>query len=47
MTVDGLTAHSAVRLLGGLQPIFSFDLVSYGAGLTNMPLRTFAVATGV
>lgn len=31
----------AARLL----PIFSFDLVSYGAGLTNMSLRAFAVAT--
>jgi uncharacterized membrane protein YdjX (TVP38/TMEM64 family) len=28
-----------------LLPIFSFDLVSYGAGLTNMSLRAFAVAT--
>jgi uncharacterized membrane protein YdjX (TVP38/TMEM64 family) len=28
-----------------LLPIFSFDLVSYGAGLTNMSLRAFAIAT--
>jgi len=28
-----------------LLPIFSFDLVSYGAGLTNMSIRAFAVAT--
>jgi uncharacterized membrane protein YdjX (TVP38/TMEM64 family) len=26
-------------------PIFSFDVVSYGAGLTNISLRTFALAT--
>lgn len=26
-------------------PIFSFDVVSYGAGLTNMSLKTFALAT--
>ena len=32
-------------LLSRLLPIFSFDLVSYGAGLTNMSLRAFAVAT--
>lgn len=31
--------------LARLLPIFSFDLVSYGAGLTNMSLRAFAVAT--
>lgn len=31
--------------LARLFPIFSFDLVSYGAGLTTMSLRTFAVAT--
>lgn len=31
----------AARLL----PIFSFDLVSYGAGLTAIPLRNFALAT--
>lgn len=28
-----------------LLPVFSFDLISYGAGLTNMSLRMFAVAT--
>ncbi len=32
-------------LLARLVPVFSFDLVSYGAGLTNMSLRAFAVAT--
>ncbi len=38
--------HLAVFVfLARLFPIFSFDLVSYGAGLTNMSLRTFAVAT--
>ncbi len=31
--------------LARLFPVFSFDLISYGAGLTNMSLRTFAVAT--
>ncbi len=32
-------------LLARLVPLFSFDLVSYGAGVTNMSLRAFAVAT--
>lgn len=31
--------------LARLFPVFSFDLVSYGAGLTNMSLRSFALAT--
>lgn len=31
--------------LARLVPVISFDLVSYGAGLTNISLRTFAVAT--
>ena len=31
--------------LARLVPIFSFDIISYGAGLTNMSLMTFAVAT--
>lgn len=31
--------------LSRLLPIFSFDLVSYGAGLTNMSIRAFAAAT--
>lgn len=31
--------------LARLFPVFSFDLVSYGAGLTNMSLRAFAAAT--
>ena len=30
-----------------LLPIFSFDIVSYGAGLTKMCLRAFALATFV
>lgn len=34
-----------VVFLSRLLPIFSFDLVSYGAGLTNMSLQAFAVAT--
>lgn len=38
--------HLAIFVfLSRLLPIFSFDLVSYGAGLTNMSLRAFAVAT--
>lgn len=38
--------HLAVFVfLSRVLPIFSFDLVSYGAGLTNMSLRAFAVAT--
>ena len=32
-------------VLSRLLPIFSFDIVSYGAGLTNMSLRAFALAT--
>ena len=28
-----------------LVPIFSFGIVSYGAGLTNMSLKSFALAT--
>jgi uncharacterized membrane protein YdjX (TVP38/TMEM64 family) len=31
--------------LARLIPIFSFDVVSYGAGFTNVSLRTFALAT--
>ncbi|GJL64917.1 MAG: hypothetical protein NPIRA04_35710 [Nitrospirales bacterium] len=31
--------------LSRLLPIFSFDLVSYGAGLTSMSLKAFALAT--
>ncbi|GJL48899.1 MAG: hypothetical protein NPIRA01_01260 [Nitrospirales bacterium] len=31
--------------LSRLLPIFSFDLVSYGAGLTSMSLKAFAIAT--
>lgn len=38
--------HLAIFVfLARLVPVFSFDLVSYGAGLTNMSLRAFAVAT--
>lgn len=38
--------HLAIFVfLARLFPIFSFDLVSYGAGLTNMSLRVFAAAT--
>ncbi len=38
--------HLAIFVfLARLLPVFSFDLVSYGAGLTNMSLRAFAVAT--
>lgn len=40
--------HLAIFVfLARLLPIFSFDLVSYGAGLTNMSLRTFALVTFV
>lgn len=34
-----------VLVLARLLPIFSFDVISYGAGLTNMSLMTFALAT--
>lgn len=34
-------------LLARLVPLFSFDVISYGAGLTNMSLRTFAIVTFV
>jgi len=34
-----------VILFARLLPVFSFDLVSYGAGLTRISLRGFAVAT--
>lgn len=34
-----------VMFFARLIPIFSFDVVSYGAGLTNMSLKTFALAT--
>ncbi|MCP9455480.1 MAG: TVP38/TMEM64 family protein [Nitrospira sp.] len=38
--------HLAIFVfLPRLIPLFSFDLVSYGAGLTNMSLKAFAVAT--
>lgn len=39
--------HHLVGLvfLSRLLPIFSFDLVSYGAGMTNMSLKIFALAT--
>ena len=32
-------------LFARLIPVFSFDVISYGAGLTNISLRTFALAT--
>jgi len=34
-----------IVLIARLEPIFSFALVSYGAGLTRMSLRTFALST--
>lgn len=34
-----------VMFLARFIPIFSFDMVSYGAGFTNISLKTFAVAT--
>ena len=36
-----------VVLLSRLIPIVSFDVVSYGAGLTKMRVRSFALATAV
>lgn len=32
-------------LVARLFPFFQFDIISYGAGLTNMKLRNFAIAT--
>lgn len=38
--------HLAIFVLvSRLLPIFFFDLISYGAGLTNMSLRAFALVT--
>ena len=38
--------HLAIFVfLSRLIPLFSFDLISYGAGLTNMSLKAFALAT--
>jgi uncharacterized membrane protein YdjX (TVP38/TMEM64 family) len=34
-----------IVLFARLEPVFSFALVSYGAGLTGMSLRAFALAT--
>lgn len=34
-----------VVFIARLFPFFQFDVVSYGAGLTSMKLRTFAIAT--
>lgn len=34
-------------LIARLLPFISFDIVSYAAGLTRMPLRSFLVATGL
>lgn len=34
-----------IILIARLEPIFSFALVSYGAGLTRMPLGSFALST--
>lgn len=34
-----------IVLFARLEPVFSFALVSYGAGLTSIPLRTFALST--
>ncbi|HSE57166.1 MAG TPA: TVP38/TMEM64 family protein [Nitrospiraceae bacterium] len=41
------TDHQLMGLMffARLIPVFSFDVVSYGAGLTNISLRTFALAT--
>ena len=32
-------------LIARLFPFFQFDIISYGAGLTNMKLRNFAIAS--
>ncbi len=37
----------ALMIVARLLPVFSFDIVSYGAGLTNMSLKAFALATFV
>lgn len=34
-------------LIARLLPFISFDIVSYAAGLTRMPLRSFLIATGL
>jgi len=34
-----------IVLIARLEPVFSFALVSYGAGLTSMTLRAFALST--
>lgn len=34
-----------IVLISRVFPFFQFDIVSYGAGLTNMRLRSFAIAT--
>jgi uncharacterized membrane protein YdjX (TVP38/TMEM64 family) len=34
-----------VMFLARVIPVFSFDIVSYGAGLTNVSLKAFALAT--
>ena len=40
--------HLAIFVfLARLVPLFSFDIISYGAGLTNMSLRAFAAVTFV
>ncbi len=41
------TDHQLMGLVffARLIPVFSFDVVSYGAGLTNISLKTFALAT--
>ncbi len=45
--VDALTDRLGDRavFLMRLLPAFSFDWLSYAAGLTSMPVRTFAIAT--
>jgi len=34
-----------IILVARLFPFFQFDIISYGAGLTNMKLKSFAIAT--
>lgn len=40
-------ALARIVLVSRLIPVVSFDVVSYGAGLTGMSLRAFAVATAL
>jgi uncharacterized membrane protein YdjX (TVP38/TMEM64 family) len=48
ITFSDRIAHrhlASIVLFARLEPVFSFALVSYGAGLTSMSLRSFALST--